>query len=157
MRNISTIQLLSFVLVFQVFQFNCKSPTSVTVSGIYGKWNWVETSGGFAYQEYFPPPVVMVVFKENDSCFYYRNDTLYSEMKFTLTREKLDQADTQNIISFMSKQPDSAISDTLSDSIIVKSIPVPIINKNYYEIDNQSLIIGDLGSDGFVSMYTKCK
>ena len=124
---------------------NSNMPTKLSEKSFLGKWKWIETSGGKSYQEFFPPPAIYVVFKNNNICAFYRNDTIVSERNFLLTREKLYTADTQNIISFIDIRSDSA-ADYRN---------LPGMGQKYYGIGNDTLLIGDLGYDMFIYFYTK--
>ena len=140
------------ILSLSLSILNCNNgnpniPTKPSEKSFLGKWKWIKTSGGYAYQEFFPPPAIHVVFNNFNICTFYRNDTILSERNILLTREKLYTADTQNIISFI---------DIRSDST-TDYIHFPGMGQKYYGIYNDTLFISDLGEDMFAYFYTKEK
>lgn len=150
MKNRGLIFWSSFISVLIMITVQCNEPNSPknsVGSGIIGTWNWTKTAGGFAYQEYVPPPAITFTIKDSNTCAFYLNDTLISERNFMVTREKLYQPDTQDIITFSSIGPDSATD--------YKHFPG--IGQKYYKLTDSTLEIGDLGSDMFTYSYSKKK
>ena len=135
-------------LVIALAISTCDNPSSDKSSNpLDGKWTWLQTVGGFAYQKFLPPPAVVLEFNEDGSYTFYRNDTIIYKKHYSLSREKLYAADSQNIIDLS-----TVVSDTLVDYRYL-----PAEGKKYYEMASDTLIIGDLGNDGFTYLFLKKK
>ena len=135
------IHILLFALIL-TFLFNiysgCKRNSNITgpqPTGIYGSWNWLKSAGGFAYQEYFPPPTMRQVYNENGTFQLYKNDTLKVSTTFSIRRE----------MTFMS--PDTANVIHYKDSIQFQPL--------MFTISGDSLILHDLCIDCFIHIFKR--
>ena len=138
-----------FIIVIILSQFSCKWPTSPDTR-FYGSWNWINTTGGFAVQSYSPPPSILIKFNNDSICSIYRNDTLLYNRNYSIRYDVLYRLpdstyDTTYSLRFF---------DTISDTIIsYKEFTTSY--ENTYTINNDTLIIWDLRSDGFNYTYVK--
>ena len=131
-----------FPVLILIFLFNinsgCKKDNTVTgpqPTDIYGSWNWLKSAGGFAYQEYFPPPTMHQVYNEDGTFQLYKNDTLKASTTFTIRREMTGwSSDTANVIHY-------------KDSIQ--------FNPQMFTIGDDSLILHDLCMDYFTHIYKR--
>ena len=58
---------------------------------IYGSWRWVKTQGGWTGSVHTPELAgysAKVVFQENDTALFYRNDTLLKQLAFTIFKTR---------------------------------------------------------------------
>ena len=59
---------------------------------VYGSWRWVKTQGAWTGDIYTPELsgfTSKVVFQENGIAQFYRNDTLFDQVQFTLSKTHL--------------------------------------------------------------------
>ena len=79
---------------------------------IYGSWKWVKTQGAWTGSIHTPELSgysAKVLFQENDTAKFYRNDTLLKQLPFTLsTSHKLSRRKEVFVIHWIDKDyPDS--------------------------------------------------
>jgi hypothetical protein len=77
-------------IFFLIINSGCRKNNTITGSqpaDIYGSWNWLKSSGGFAYQEFFPPPQMRQVYNEDGTFQLFRNDSLQASTSYTIRRE----------------------------------------------------------------------
>jgi hypothetical protein len=122
------------VLIPCIFFFTCNrvnSSSAFTDNNLYGKWNWIKTEGGdVALQRYAPPPHIELIFYNGNYCELFKDDTLISTRKITLTQDTVLYAlDTQNILFF---------TDIKSDTTKNKwtELHSPIFGKFIYSIND---------------------
>jgi hypothetical protein len=116
---------------------HCNNPAAGNKQTIVGKWLWKETSGGMAGQTFLPPPALIVEFKSFDTCSFYKTDTLISSGLYS--------SYSKDSILFTDITPDSANN----------YMGIPRSGKKSYEISNDTLMINDIGNDGYEYLYTR--
>ena len=117
----------------------CRKNNTITGSqptDIYGSWNWLKTSGGFAYQEYFPPPKMRQVYNEDGTFQLYRNDSLKTSTTFTVRREMTGWSpDSVNVIHYKdSIQFQPQMFNSGSDSLILRDLCIDCFTHIYKRI-----------------------
>lgn len=124
---------------------SCKKGNIKTNSGgvdpekIYGKWNWVNSTGGFAGTTITPKLAgysEWVEYKRDKSVYYYRNDTLKNQAKYAVAKG----------YSIFYEKPACIIKYTPDaiDQVIIKAT-------------KDTLILADNVNDGFTILYVKGK
>lgn len=136
MKNILCFSL--FLLCFSCKKENSNEPT-VDISKIYGKWDWIGSSGGLTGKSYTPQSEHqnqrLIIANDNKMSFYI-NDTLKIQRQFTLRKDKsFLTGDSAYIIHYMPASLDQVILKAKTDT----------------------LILSDEANDGFTSGYVKHK
>ena len=115
-----------------------KNP-DVDLSKIYGKWNWVNSTGGIAGLTITPKTAgynMSVEYRINKSVYFFRNDTLQNQAKFAIVKgNSIFSVDPAYIIKY---DPDGM------DHVIIKA-------------KKDTLILADNVNDGFTILYVKQK
>src|SRR6218665_944307 len=68
-----------------------KTAGNISTDKLYGKWKWVQSTGGFAGRTITPQSEgyrSSVEFKRNNTAAFYRNDSLTNQSAFTLNKDK---------------------------------------------------------------------
>jgi hypothetical protein len=122
------------VLIPYIFFVTCNrinSSSAFTDLYLNGKWNWIKTEGGdIALQRYAPPQYIELIFYNGNYCELFKDDTLISTRKITLTQDTVLYAlDTQNILFFTDIK-----SDTLKNKWT--ELHNPIFGKFIYSIND---------------------
>ncbi len=108
-----------------------------SASTIYGKWNWLVSTGGIAGHTLMPPPVVRFEYVHNGLFFYNRNDTLVATTTFLIRREKtFSSTDTCDVIHYR-------------DSM--QFVP------QAFRVDNDTLKLSDLCIDCYNHAYRRMR
>ncbi|MEO6149170.1 MAG: hypothetical protein ABIN95_10500 [Mucilaginibacter sp.] len=118
---------------------NVKTNNGVDPEKIYGKWNWVNSTGGIAGLTITPKTAgyeASVEYKRSKSVYYYRNDTLKSQAKFSITKGNTIFSTKQAYI--IKYTPDGM------DHVIMK-------------VTKDTLVLADNANDGFTILYVKDK
>ena len=105
---------LSLFLLASVIMFDCRfNPFNADKNlSVYGSWRWVKTQGAWTGSIHTPALSgysAKVLFQENDTAQFYRNDTLLKQLPFTLfTTHKLSRRKEVFVIHWTDKDyPDS--------------------------------------------------
>jgi hypothetical protein len=119
--------------------YGCRKNNTITGSqpaDIYGSWNWLKSSGGFAYQEFFPPPQIRQVYNEDGSFQLYKNDSLKASTTFTVRREITGwSTDSVNVIHYKdSIQFQPQMFNSGSDSLILRDLCMDCFTHIYKRI-----------------------
>lgn len=132
--------LFSIIIALQCQKLN--SPTDQGDPRFYGKWNWVMTDGGdLFYSQIHPPPIVKIIFGQNNYCIYYRNDTIISERNYYLIRDSVWYTpDSVDMIKFT-----DIWSDTSMNWPKINWLNTPSIGEYMYSFtpSNDTLIFSD--------------
>lgn len=109
-----------------------------TQEDIYGSWNWIRTTGGFAGVSLTPQSegyTMKAVFSRGNSASFYKNDSLIWTSKFTVNKEKtIFSEEEMSVIHYESTRLPQAIS-----------------------IKGDTLTLSDNAYDGFNMSYVKIK
>ena len=131
----------SLIILILLFNINsgCRKNNTITGSqsaDIYGSWNWLKSSGGFAYQEFFPPPQLRQVYNEDGTFQLYRNDSLKAATTFTVRREFTGwSSDSVNVIHYKdSAQFQPQMFTSGNDSLILRDLCIDCFTHIYKRI-----------------------
>jgi hypothetical protein len=133
------------IVLFCLVSLDCskeEAPTAPTPTGIYGSWNWIESTGGISGNQVLTPASVgysiRISFTTDGTFQRFRNDTLVGTSGYSISRQKTDfSTDSLDVIVFQ----DSA----------------HFIRQFIYSASSDSLALGDLCYDCFSHVYTRMK
>jgi hypothetical protein len=112
---------------------------TVDISKIYGKWDWIGSSGGFAGSAYTPKSehqTRMLNITSDNNIYSYTNGSLVTQKQFTVGKSKSYlTGDTAYIIHY---------TPASFDDVILKA-------------KNDTLVLANDGADGFTSGYIRHK
>lgn len=111
------------------------APADAPGGRLVGSWTWVRSEGGIAGEVRRPPPAVRLVFGNDGSFAYYKDDTLQARTSYTLVREQSPFGpDTIDVIRF-------AASDRFQAQA--------------FSISGESLLLSDLCIDCYGHQYVR--
>lgn len=92
-------------------------------AALYGKWKWVQSTGGFAGKTITPQSAgyqSSVEFKKDNTVLVYRNDSLTNKAKFTLTKTKtIFSTDSAYVIHYEPEMMEEAIIKATKDTLVL--------------------------------------
>src|ERR1700749_2354156 len=117
-------------LLFLLFCLSCQKQNvqpdnepTVDVSKIYGKWDWIGSSGGIAGMTYTPQSehqTHMLTITNDNKMTSYTNGSLTAQWQFTVGKGKSYlTGDTAYIIHYMPASFDDAILKAKNDTLVL--------------------------------------
>jgi hypothetical protein len=133
-KKILTPLFLAILFLFSVLFYSC-SKDNGTESGLFNKWNWVSSTGGFAGITYSPDLTgdkIEFIFYPDFTYQQFRNDTLLEESTYKLVVAQ------------------SSFGNECAKMIVYNKSGI----QQFYRIEGNMLILTDDMADGFESLYS---
>jgi hypothetical protein len=129
-KNLCVIILIALALSCKSNPIDGNSPPTITLTG---KWLWMLTEGGFAYQIFKPSANerTIIQFTIDNNYYIYSNDTLKRSTQYSVRKGKSVNLDT------------------------LMWQDMPGYKKVIQILTKDSLLLCDPGADGFNSLYVK--
>jgi hypothetical protein len=139
MKNTLCFLLVLFCLSCQKQNAQPDHEPAVDINKIYGKWDWIGSSGGFAGTTYTPESehqTRMLTITSDNKMYLYTNGNLISQKQFTVGKGKSYlTGDTAYIIHY---------TPASFDDVILTA-------------KNDTLVLANDGADGFTAGYVRHK
>ena len=115
--------LLLFCLSCQKQSAQPNNEPTVDISKIYGKWDWIGSSGGFAGSTYTPKSehqTRMLNITSDNQMYLYTNGSLTAQWQFTIDKGRsYITGDTAYLIHYTQGSPDDVILTAKRDTLII--------------------------------------